>query len=80
MLGKCQATGKSQYATRRDARIALNRLAERRAGHKTECAAYNCKFCGKWHLSSMRFFPKAQGATRIPPASKWRWNGSTGED
>ena len=71
-LGKCPDTGKTQYRDRREARVALNKLRVRRAGHKTERAAYHCRFCGKWHLTSQG--EKAPRSTRMAPADRWRWN------
>lgn len=75
LRGKCPDTGKTMYADRRDARTALNALIARRAGAKSERCAYSCKFCGKWHLTSMGEKPTPIKTTRLPPARRWRWNG-----
>ncbi len=72
MAGGCTATGKRQYATRREARIALNKLLVRRAGHKTERSAYSCKFCNEWHITKMGEKPRELKPTRMPPAKRWR--------
>lgn len=78
--GKCETTGKSQYASRHAARVALNKLRVRRSGHKTERSAYNCKFCGKWHLTSMGETTEASNATRLEPARRWKgWRGDEEE-
>lgn len=74
MDDKCGTTGKTQYATRRDARTALDKLIVRRAGHKTECTYYRCKFCGKWHLSSMAD-KRRERVPRMSPAKRWRFRG-----
>lgn len=71
--GKCATTGKTQYVTRRHARLALDKLLIRRSGHKTERTAYMCRFCGQWHLSSMG--DKPERVPRMAPASRWRWQG-----
>lgn len=78
--GKCEATGKTQYLDRRDARLALDKLRVRRAGHKTERTAYHCRFCDKWHISSMGERPKARAiGTRMAPHQRWKWNRTTND-
>jgi hypothetical protein len=71
---KCTPTGKTQYDSRDDARIALAKLAARRGGGKSERSAYRCHFCGQWHLTSMGDSPKRK--TRLTPNQRWRWDGS----
>lgn len=73
MAGKCGVTGKTQYLDRREARLALDKLRVRRAGHKTERTAYHCRFCGRWHLSSMGEKPKPTDIRqRLTPNKRWR--------
>lgn len=73
--GKCEVTGKTQYLDRRDARLALEKLRVRRAGHKTERNAYHCRFCDKWHITSMGERPNARSLkTRMTPHQRWKWN------
>ena len=78
-MGKCAVTGKTQYEDRREARLALNKLMVRRAGHKTERTAYHCRFCDKWHLSSMGEKP-TDTKPRMEPAKRWRWTGEPPQD
>jgi len=78
--GKCGTTGKTQYADRREARIALDKLLVRRNGHKTERTAYQCRFCDQWHLSSMGERPNTVNATRMEPVRRWRWNRVVNDD
>lgn len=77
--GKCGTTGKTQYVSRRDARLALDKLAVRRAGHKTERTAYPCRFCDYWHLSSMGD-KQPERVPRMAPATRWRWRGEVPDD
>lgn len=76
--GKCDTTGKTQYATRREARVALDKLRVRRAGHKTERTAYPCRFCSLWHLSSQDDKARVR-QPRLAPATKWRYGDPTEE-
>lgn len=75
--GKCDATGKTQYTTRRAARSALDKLAVRRGNGKHERTAYVCHFCKLWHLSSMGEGPVR--TTRMSPNRRWRWDGGEEE-
>lgn len=76
--GKCSVTGKTNYLDRREARLALDKLLVRRAGHKTEQSAYNCPHCGKWHITSMGEKPQRNlRATRLTPHKRWRWKQQT---
>ena len=77
--GKCEVTGKTQYASRREARQGLDKLRVRRAGHKTERNAYRCKFCERWHLTTMGEKPGVP-TPRLEPATKWRWDGSIDDE
>lgn len=72
--GKCDTTGKTRYQDRREARLALDKLRIRRAGHKTERSAYHCRFCDSWHISSMGERPTGS-KTRMEPHQRWRWGG-----
>ena len=75
--GKCPVTGKTQYIDRREARLALDKLIVRRAGHKTERSAYPCPHCDKWHITSMGEKPHRNlRATRLTPNKRWRWKQS----
>lgn len=76
--GKCDATGKTQYTTRRAARAALDKLAVRRGNGKHERTAYVCHFCKLWHLSSMGEGQPVR-TTRMPPHRRWRWDGGEEE-
>lgn len=78
--GKCPDTGKTIYADRRDARLALNKLIDRRPGHRHERGAYNCKFCGKWHITCMGEKQRAPKPTRLEPSQRWRWSRKPEED
>lgn len=76
--GKCLITGKLMYADRRQAQTALGKLRQRRAGHKTERAYYQCRHCGSWHLTSMDEKPSIR--RRLTPNKRWRWTGRIDED
>lgn len=78
--GMCEKTGKIIYRTRRDARIALDKLRARRA-ETPERHAYNCPHCGKWHVTRMGEKPSRKPReTRMEPARRWRWKGNTTEE
>lgn len=72
--GKCPDTGKTVYLTRREARLALDKVRLRRATNRTEQSAYNCPACGKWHITKIgeKKLTKFR-ETRLPPAKRWRW-------
>lgn len=74
--GKCGVTGKVQYHNRREARLALNKLKVRRAGHKTERSAYHCRFCNQWHLTSMGERHSDTKPRMHPAPRRWRWTGA----
>lgn len=72
--GKCPETGKTQYVDRREARLALDKLIVRRAGHKTEQSSYKCPACALWHITSMGDKPHHNlRQRRLAPAKRWRW-------
>lgn len=79
MTGKCETTGKVQYASRREARVGLNKLLVRRRGHKTERSSYKCKYCDSWHLTTMGEKPGVP-LPRLAPADPWKWDGTVQEE
>lgn len=68
-MEKCVTTGKLRYPARADARQALDKLRVRRAGHLTEKTAYQCRYCGDWHLTKRG----EKRGPRMEPAKRWRW-------
>lgn len=70
---KCVTTGKVIYKSRREARVALNKIRERRPS-APERNAYNCRYCGKWHVTRMGEKVHRKPVTRMAPATRWNWN------
>lgn len=53
--------GKQTYGSGRSARADARKIRRNRGGHKMH--AYECPFCGRWHLSSMPI-PRQDGRDR----------------
>lgn len=52
-------SGKRPYRDVTEAREALSAVRRRRKG-RSERTAYQCEYCGGWHLASSRPKPKAE--------------------
>lgn len=70
--GTCQSTGKIIYETSRDAKLAIAGVRTHRHGQRHERSAYNCKFCGKWHITCMGERVAYKRPTRMQPHNR-RW-------